>query len=188
MGNSLDDKTIFLIEEEARIVQQDLKIKLEPNIYEYDSVKQLFENNGVRFEFNVHLTNTSNSMQGSWYNTLKYTVLPYNVLKTNDGKIFQFSIDEPSDTMDKIEYVKFLRTVFWEYWDQLKNTTDCKNIEYLYKIDYSLFSRAMIIPYEQFSTLAFGSSDEISGRSLNDIAEYFSVNYNLICSRFDDFE
>lgn len=184
MEHNLDDRTIFFIEEEAKKVQENLIIDNEPNIYNYDSVKRFLESKGMRLEFNVILTDTNNSTQGSWYDAVKDTILPYNVLTIKDCKILQFDITEPTDIIDKYEYIKFLKSVFWEYWDEFKKCTVYNNVEYLYKMDYSLFSRAMIIPYEKFlNEISLMSEEDFN---INHIAEIFSVGHFLIYSRLDD--
>lgn len=175
------------IEDKALKTQEILTIKCEPNVYEYTSVKALLESINVWLEFDVNLSDTNNSMQGSFEEKTLYTVLPFNVVKTYEGKILQFAVCDPSNLTIQ-EYLMFLRSVFWEYWGELKKTTEYCNIEFSYKSDYSLFSRAMVIPYNQFLTASIESTPNFPNSiNINKIADLFNVHYTLISGRIKDF-
>lgn len=135
----------------------------EPNIYNWTEVKKAMEQFEIEFEFDVKITEEQNSMLGSfeWFSKETLT-LKYNVISDGKRRFLQFEISEPNSDTDKRQYIKLLRTIFWEFWDVLRlrtgiNDDDPNDSNYskfdviiCSKADYSLFSRAMILPRDEF--------------------------------------
>ncbi len=203
MSTEVNNKIVRdYIEEEAIKTQKSLILMAEPNLYEYTSVKALLKSNGVDFQFNVkNLTSLMSGSYGgiekkflgfpySYEELVQDTILPFNVIETEEGKTIQFKINEPNnleDNDDKLIYVKFLRSVFWEYWDLLKKDTNYDGIVFNWMWDYNLFSRAMVLPYTQFSKLSWEENPNFPSQyNIFKMAELFNVHHTMIIARLRD--
>jgi hypothetical protein len=187
MLHELDKGTRSFIEGEALKLQTILKIKNEPNVYEYSTINDFFRRKKWRFKFNVKLKETENSMKDMSIEDTMEQMVKYNVINGKDSKILQFDISDPHNLDNVVVYMMFLRALFYEYWGELKKNTGYKDIIFEDNSDFNLFSRAMIIPHKKFKDFFAGISNRSSELKISDIADKFSVLYSVIEDRIDDY-
>ena len=184
MSQVLDKRTRNFIEIEALKLQEHLKIKSEPNVYDFSSVNAFFKKIGWRFQFDVKLKEINNTMEedDSLKNSMEY-MIKYNIVDSKTFRTLQFDINNPKVLENKFEYVMFLRAIFYEYWGELKQDSEYKGIDFEDNSDYKLFSRAMIIPYQEFRKIPI-SKPEFS--KISDVANSFNVIFSVVEDRIID--
>ena len=184
MLQELDTSTRKVIENEALKLQKILRIQDEPNVYDFSSVSAFFKKKGWRFQFDVKLKELNNSMEQDDFlkNSMEY-MIKYNIIDFKKIKTLQFDISNPKNLGNKFEYIMFLRAIFYEYWGELKKTTKYKGIDFKDSLDFKLFSRAMIIPYQEFKKISI-STPEFS--KISDVADSFNVIFSVVEDRIID--
>ena len=186
MSQVLDKGTRNFIENEALKLQKDLKIISEPNVYDFSSILHFFRKKKWRFQFNVKLKKTSNTMNGTIIEDSMEQIIKYNVIDSENAKTLQFDIKNPNNLDSRCEYMMFLRAIFYEYWGEIKEKTEYKGIEFSDNLDYSLFSRAMIVPYKEFRRISLDTIKLPKSLKISDIADKFYVLYVVIEDRIND--
>lgn len=187
----LNRGAVNIMEDIAKDIQSQLVLSEEPNVYEYASVKAILEEKGFRLEFNKKLTMVKNSFGNSWEGFTMESVLQYNVVEKQEEKILQFEIDEPTNMSDKIEYMKFLRTIFWELWEELEKSTVLKdyvssNEVFINEKRFSsFFSRAMILPLDKIMSTLDSKSKKYNSFQW---AKWFNVSYVVVQARLRDYD
>lgn len=184
MSHVLDRGTRNFIESEALKLQKVLNLQSEPNVYDFSSVNTFFKEIGWRFQFDVKLKDVNNSMEEDDFlrNSMEY-MIKYNIVDSKKFKTLQFDIGNPKNLENKFEYVMFLRAIFYEYWGELKKSTEYNGIDFEDNSDYKLFSRAMIIPYQEFRKITI-SAPEFS--KISDVADSFNVIFSVVEDRIID--
>ncbi|MCR5146671.1 MAG: hypothetical protein K6B70_04940 [Clostridia bacterium] len=184
MSHVLDKGARNLIESEALKLQRILNLQSEPNVYDFSSVNTFFKEKGWRFQFDVKLKEINNSMEQDDYmkNSMEY-MIKYNIIDSKKIKTLQFDISNPKNLENKFEYVMFLRAIFYEYWGELKKSTKFNGIEFEDNLDYKLFSRAMIIPYQEFIKIPISIPDY---PRIYDVANTFNVIFSVVEDRIID--
>lgn len=185
MLQELDMSARKFVENEALKLQKILKIQDEPNVYDFSSVSAFFKKMGWRFQFDVKLKEIHNTMEQDDFlkNSMEY-MIKYNIVDSKKIKTLQFDICNPKNLGNKFEYIMFLRAVFYEYWGELKKSTKYNGIDFEGNLDYKLFSRAMIIPYQEFKKISI-TIPEFS--KISDVADSFNVIFSVVEDRIIDY-
>lgn len=188
LGPGLGPKERSYIEDAATKVKKDLRIMELPNVYDYSSVKSLYESMGLRCEFEVEVNNSRNSMMDSWDGDTIYNNFKYNVLEKADSKIIQLPIKNQISCLNKSDYMQFLGVIFWEYWHEYKKETELNGVEFTVKNDYSFFVREMLIPETEFIKAVTQTSNNPENVNVIAVAKIFNVDFQMVIGRVRDYK